>query len=137
MILFILLVIAYVTLVERPLGRTLAERRTRTSGAVEQARGAIAAAEAETAVYENKLRAARAEIAQERDRRLKQRQGERDRALGAARAQAQARVGTAKEEIEASVIAARQQLESAVDELGQRIVQALLPAPAGSARVSQ
>src|SRR6202161_995474 len=92
MILFILLVVAYSLLVQRPLERTLAERRTRTTGAMEQARGAIAAAETETAVYEDKLRAARAEIAADRDRRLKQRQAERDRALAVAREQAQGQV---------------------------------------------
>jgi F-type H+-transporting ATPase subunit b len=57
--------------VERPLERTLAERRARTSGAVEQARGAIAAAEAETTAYEEKLRAARVgNHGAERERRL-------------------------------------------------------------------
>ena len=56
MILFILLVAAYGVLVRRPLDRVLAERRARTSGAVEQARSAIAAAEAETTAYEEKLR---------------------------------------------------------------------------------
>jgi F-type H+-transporting ATPase subunit b len=43
-VLFITLVAAYGFLVRRPLDRVLAERRARTSGAVEQARGAIAAA---------------------------------------------------------------------------------------------
>src|SRR6202020_3532503 len=62
MVLFILLVAAYGLLVRRPLDRVLAERRARTSGAVEQARGAIAAAEAETSLYEDRLRAARSEI---------------------------------------------------------------------------
>ncbi len=56
MVLFILLVTAYGFLVRRPLDRVLAERRARTTGAVEQARSAIAAAEAETDVYEDKLR---------------------------------------------------------------------------------
>lgn len=137
MILFILLVIAYSTLVRRPLERTLAERRTRTSGAVEQARGAIAAAEAETAVYEDKLRAARVEIAAERDRRGKQRQAERDRALGAARQQAQVRVDAARQEIEGSVQTARTQLEAVVEELGQRIVRAILPSAGASPEVRQ
>jgi len=47
MILFILLVAAYGTLVRRPLDRVLAERRARTSGAVERARAAIAKAESD------------------------------------------------------------------------------------------
>ena len=59
MVLFILLVAAYGLLVRRPLDRVLAERRARTSGAVEQARSAIAAAEAETTEYEDKLRRAK------------------------------------------------------------------------------
>jgi F-type H+-transporting ATPase subunit b len=58
MILFILLVMAYGILVRRPLVRVLADRRARTTGAVEQAKGAIAAAEAETSAYEEKLRKA-------------------------------------------------------------------------------
>lgn len=137
MILFILLVAAYNVLVRRPLERTLAERRSRTIGAVEQARGAIAAAEAETAVYEDKLRAARAEIASERDRRLKDRQSERERAVASAREQAQARVAAAKSEIEASVEAACRQLDIAVEDLGQRIVRAILPAGAQGIEVQQ
>src|SRR5580658_1090231 len=91
-IFFILLIVAYGILVRRPLERTLAERRSRTTGAVEQARGAIAAAEAETAVYEDKLRAARAEIQAAREKRVKQWHGERDAALAEARAAAQGKV---------------------------------------------
>src|ERR1700760_314433 len=102
MILFILLVIAYSVRVRRPLERTLAERRARTTGAVEQARGAIAAAEAETAVYEDKLRAARAEVVAEREQRMQKLQAERESALKAVREDSQRRVRVAKDEIEAS-----------------------------------
>ncbi len=126
-ILFILLVLAYDLLVRRPLERTLEERRLRTTGAVEQARGAIAAAEAETAVYEDKLRSARAELLAERAARLKQRQAERESALVVAREAAAARVRLATTEIERSAESARQQIEASVAELGDRIVQALLP----------
>ena len=137
MLLFILLVIAYSFLVRRPLGRTLAERRARTTGAVEQARGAIAAAEAETAVYEDKLRSARQEILAERERRMRDRQAERERNLAVAREQAGERIRSAKIEIEASADAARRQIEDAVAELGDRIVQALLPHGAGTGEVRQ
>lgn len=137
MIFFVLLVVAYSVLVRRPLERTLAERRVRTSGAVEQARGAIAAAEAETAVYEDKLRAARQQLLAEREQRLRERQAERDRAVAAAREQAGQRIGTAKAEIEASAVAARRQIETAVGELGDRIVQTLLPKTAGTGEVRQ
>ena len=137
MILFLLLVAAYSVLVQRPLERTLAERRARTTGAVEQARGAIAAAEAETAVYEDKLRAARAAIAAERDVRLKQRQADRDRAVATAREQAQTRVAAAKGEIESAVVTARRQIDLSVEELGSRIVQAILPAGVSRTEVRQ
>src|SRR5580692_1274196 len=82
MVLFILLVAAYGLLVRRPLDRVLAERRARTSGALEQARSAIAAAEAETAAYEEKLRAAKAEIFKARELKLKQWSEEREAVLG-------------------------------------------------------
>lgn len=126
-ILFILLVIAYAFLVKQPLERTLAERRARTSGAVEQARGAIAAAEAETSAYEEKLRIARAEILALREQQLKRLNEERELALAGTRKQAQDHVRAAKLEIERSTAAAREQIEHAAAQLGEQIVQALLP----------
>jgi F-type H+-transporting ATPase subunit b len=102
MVLFILLVIAYGLLVRRPLDRVLAERRARTSGAVEQARSAIAAAEAETTEYEDKLRRAKTEIFQARDQKLKQWAAERDAVLAEVRKHTQERVLGARQEIEQS-----------------------------------
>ena len=81
MIFFVMLVTAYGLLVRRPLDKVLAERRARTTGAVEQARGAIAAAEAETTVYEDKLRSAKAEIFSLREQRLAAWQAERETTL--------------------------------------------------------
>jgi len=128
MVLFILLVAAYGVLVRRPLDATLAERRARTSGAVEQARGAIAAAEAETTVYEDKLRAARSEIMAARERRLQQWQKEREQALAEARGIAQERVKAARAEIEATSVGARKQIEEATAQLSEQILRAVLPA---------
>jgi F-type H+-transporting ATPase subunit b len=128
MILFILLVTAYGLLVRRPLQRVLAERRSRTSGAVEQAKGAIAAAEAETAAYEEKLRKAKAEIFAARERKLKQLNAERDAVIEQVRQQAQERILGAKQGIEKSVAEARKQIEVSSSELGSRILAAVLPA---------
>ena len=128
MVLFILLVTAYGLLVRRPLDKTLAERRARTSGAIEQARGAIAAAEAETAVYENKLRVARSEIMAARERRLQQWLTERDQALESARTAAQDRVKVARNEIESMSVGARKQIEEATAQLSEQILRAVLPA---------
>ena len=129
-VLFILLIAIYGFLVRRPLDRILAERRARTSGAVEQARGALSAAEAETAVYEDKLRAAKAEIFQAREKKLKQWSAEREAALGAAREATQARIKTARQEIEQGAVAARQQIEGLSAELSAQILRAVLPAGA-------
>ena len=128
MILFLLLVTAYGFLVRRPLDRVLAERRARTFGAVEQARGAIAAAEAETTVYEDKLRAAKAEIFAARDSKLKQWNQEREAALAQVRQSAQERVRGARHEIEQSAQEARLQLVRMSDELSSKILHAVLPA---------
>jgi F-type H+-transporting ATPase subunit b len=128
MILFILLVIVYGVLVRRPLERTLSDRRARTVGAVEQAKGAIAAAEAETDAYEEKLRRAKAEIFEARERRLKQWNAERDAAIEQARQATQERVRTAKQGIEQSAADARTQIESVSAELSSRVLSAVLPA---------
>ena len=128
MIFFLLLVIAYTFLVQRPLTKVLAERRARTSGAVEQARGAIAAAEAETAVFEEKLRAARTEILAAREQKVQQWQKERDAVLASAREAAQTRIRGAKQEIENSAAVARQQIATATDQLSESILRAVLPA---------
>ena len=137
MVLFILLVIAYGLLVRRPLGRVLAERRARTTGAVEQAHGAITAAEAETAVYEDKVRAAKREIFDARDKKLKQWAAEREAALDQARTATQEKVRGARQEIEQGIVGARQQIESASAELSAQILRAVLPAGIASAEASQ
>lgn len=128
MVLFILLVIAYGLLVRRPLDRILAERRKRTTGAVEQARGAIAAAEAETSAYEDKLRKAKAEIFQVRDQKLKQWNAERDAAIEQVRRSTQERILAAKLDIEQSATTARTQIEGMSAELSSRILSVMLPA---------
>ncbi|MDE1155447.1 MAG: hypothetical protein PW735_06910 [Acidobacteriaceae bacterium] len=131
-ILFTLLYVAYQVLLGKPLERTLAERHARTAGAVEQARGAIAAAEAETAVFEEKLRVARAEILAEREQRLKQWHEQKDAALAEARSLAKDRVVAAKKEIEASAVVARQQIEQATEQLSEQIMRAVMPQGGGS-----
>jgi F-type H+-transporting ATPase subunit b len=127
MVLFILLVIAYGVLVRRPLERVLADRRSRTTGAVEQAKGAIAAAEAETTAYEEKLRKAKTEIFEARDRKLKQWNAERDAALEQVRQAAQEKVRGARQGIEQSAADARTQIESVSTELSSRVLAAVLP----------
>jgi F-type H+-transporting ATPase subunit b len=137
MILFIMLVAAYGLLVRRPLNRILAERRARTSGAMEQARSAITAAEAETTAYEERLRAAKAEIFQARDQKLKQWNAEREAALAQVREHTQQRIRGARQEIEQSAQEARLQIVRMSDELSSRVLDAVLPAGVRPTEVAQ
>ena len=137
MVLFLLLVVAYGMLVRRPLDKVLAERDARTSGAVEQARSAIAAAEAETSVYEDKLRGAKNEIFQAREAKLKQWNSEREATLAQVRETTQAQVKAAREEIEQSGATARLQIEGLSSELSAQILRAVLPAGISAPEVTQ
>jgi F-type H+-transporting ATPase subunit b len=128
MVLFLLLVIAYGLLVRRPLDRVLAERRARTSGAAEQARGAISEAEAKAAEYEGRLRQARAEMFSAREKRLKQWAMERELALAEARAATMEKVLAAKGEIDRSVVIAQRTIEAMSSELSDQILRAVMPA---------
>jgi F-type H+-transporting ATPase subunit b len=127
-VLFLLLIVAYGFLVRRPLDRVLAERRARTTGAVEQARSAISDAEAKTADYEDRLRKAKTEIYSAREKRLKQWQSERDQALTEARTATSEKVQAAKGEIEQSVKIAELQIEGMSAELSEKIMRAVMPA---------
>lgn len=137
MVLFILLTAAYSVLVRRPLERVLAERKARTSGAVEQARGAMAAAEAETSAYEEKLRSAKREIFQARELKLKRWNEERDAAIAEVRAASQQRIQAARREIEESGAEARTKIESLSGELSSMILDAVMPGTAVTAEVAQ
>ena len=137
MILFLLLVFAYGVLVRGPLERVLAERRARTAGAIEQARGALAAAEADTSAYEEKLRAARAEIYKMREQKLKQWNAERDAALEQVRQSMQERIRTARQDIEQSAAQARKQVEGASEDLSERVLKAVLPGTIRPTEVAQ
>jgi F-type H+-transporting ATPase subunit b len=127
-LLFLTLVVAYGFLVRRPLDRVLAERRARTTGAVEKARGAISEAEVRTAEYEESLRKARAEIFTARESRLKQWNAEREQALAEARTATTQKVLAGKLEIEQSVVAAQRQIEGASAQLSEQILRAVMPA---------
>jgi F-type H+-transporting ATPase subunit b len=133
-LLFIVLVIAYRFLLQRPVAAMLKERRARTVGAVENAQRAIADAEAKAAEYAEKLRQARAEAYRLREQRLKQRNAEREAALEAARTAAAARVNQAKAELEAEAAHAREAIQAAGAELAAQVVRAVLPMAAGGTR---
>jgi F-type H+-transporting ATPase subunit b len=133
-LLFVVLVAAYQMLVQGPLNRTLAERRARTEGAVENAHKAIAQAEAKAGEYADKLRHARAEIFKMREQRAKQRNAEREAALDAARKASGVQVSQAKAELDVEAERAQQTIQGSVGELANQVVRAVLPLAAGSSR---
>lgn len=133
-LLFIVLVIAYQLLVQRPLSATLEERRARTEGAMDAAQKAIALAEARAAEYQEKLRQARAEVYKAREQRVKQWNSERDAALEAARKSAGAKVRQARAAVEEEAAVARQTIEASAADLAADVVRAVLPVTVGGSR---
>ena len=134
-----LLYAAYKVLVHKPLTRVLEERRSRTEGAVEKARADIAAAEARTAEYEQRLREARIAVfkAQEAQRQLALQK--RSAALVAARNRAQAQVDQERVSIEKAKAAAQAGLQQETQRLASEIIRIVLrpgsgQAPAGGGR---
>ncbi len=133
-LLFIVLVLSYQFLVQGPLTAVLAKRRALTEGAMEDARKAIAQAEAKTAEYTERLRQAKAAALKVREQRLKQWAAERDAALEAARKSAGEKVRQAKTALEAEAAAARQSIQGSIADLAGQAVRAVLPAAAGGSR---
>ncbi len=132
MILFLLLLACYTALVHRPLSRTLAERRERTTGAIERAHASIAVAEAKTQEYEAKLRAARVEIQQNREKQIAGWNAVRDQAVSEARAAASARVRAARAALAAESEQTRAGMSGAIDQLAGQIVATVLPRAAAA-----
>ena len=99
-ILLAVLYALYTTIVHKPLQRVLADRRSKTEGAVEKSRADIAAAEARTAEYEQRLREARAAVFRAQEARRQAALQVRASALNEARRRAQALVQAAKQDIE-------------------------------------
>ena len=126
-LIFVALVLSYKFILHDALVKTLAERRSRTEGAVERAHAAIAAAEAKAQEYEARLRAARAEIFRAREARVKTWNEERESALAEARHGARERVHGAKAELSAQAEASRKEIEQRTDALVADILKAVLP----------
>jgi F-type H+-transporting ATPase subunit b len=132
-ILLALLYALYTRIVHKPLQRVLAERRSKTEGAVEKSRADIAAAEARTAEYEQKLREARAAVFRAQEARRQAALQARAKALNEARSRAHAQVQAAKQDIEHDRAVAEKSLPAEATALAQEIVRRVLR-PAGAGR---
>ena len=127
-----LLYALYATMVHKPLRRVLEERRSKTEGAVEKSRADIAAAEARTSQYEQRLREARATVFRAQEARRKAALDARAAAMNAARSKAQAQVQAAKADIAKDRETAQAGLQGQAQALAAEIMRRVLdPAGAG------
>ena len=132
-IMLTLLYALYKAIVHKPLARVLAERRSKTEGAIEKSKADIAASEARTSEYEQKLREARAAVFRAQEAKRQAALQVRTNAMNEARNKAQAQVQAAKVDIERDRAAAEKGLQAEVASLAQEIVRRVLQ-PAGAGR---
>ena len=132
-ILLALLYALYSIIVHKPLRRVLDDRRDKTEGAVEKSRADIAAADARTSEYEQRLREARAAIFRAQEARRQSVLQDRTNAVNSARTRAQAQVQAAKKDIEADRAKAEAGLQGEAAALAQEIMRRVLQ-PAGAGR---
>jgi len=132
-ILLAVLYALYTVVVHKPLQRVLAERRSKTEGAVEKSKADISAADARTAEYEQRLREARAAVFRAQEAKRQAAMQARSSAVNEARNKAQAQVQAAKADIERDRAAAEKGLAAEATTLAQEIVRRVLQ-PAGAGR---
>jgi F-type H+-transporting ATPase subunit b len=125
-ILLTLLYALYSIIVHKPLRRTLEDRHSKTEGAIEKSRADIAAAEARTAEYEQKLREARAAVFRTQEARRQAALQARANAVADARTKADAQVQAAKKAIEADRLAAEGTLQKEAAALAGEIMRRVL-----------
>lgn len=116
----------YNLLVHKPLARVLAERRSKTEGAVEKARADIAAAEARTAEYEQRLREARLAVFKSQEARRQQALQARSAVATEARTNAHAQVEQARATMEKDRVAAQERLQAESGRIAAEIIRTVL-----------
>ena len=131
-VLLLLLYAIYQNLVRKPLERVLKERRDRTEGAALKARSDVAAAEARTQEYEQRLREAKVAVFKAQEARRQQAQQMRAQALTEARTKAQEQIRQARLAVEKDMEEARAGLQADAARLATDIIRTILK-PAGAA----
>jgi len=126
-IIFIVLLFGiYTAVVHKPMVKVLAERHSRTEGAIEKARADIAQAEARTAEYEQRLREARMTVFKSQEARRQLGLQARAAAVAEARAGAQGQVEKARAAIEQDKVAAQTGLQAESGKLAAAIIRTVL-----------
>jgi F-type H+-transporting ATPase subunit b len=123
---FVVLYLAYRLLVHNPLMKVLADRHTKTEGAIAKAQADIAAAEAKTAEYEARLREARLAMFKAQEARRKQLLETLSAAIAEARSKAEAQVKVAREEIQKEAAVAKSGLQAQAESLATEIIRSIL-----------
>jgi F-type H+-transporting ATPase subunit b len=104
----------------------LVERRSKTEGAVEKARADIAAAEARTAEYEQRLREARLAVFKSQEARRQQALQARSAVAAEARTKAQAQIEQARAAMEKDKITAQEKLQAESGRIAAEIIRTVL-----------
>ena len=125
-ILFVFIWILYRFIVHNPIVRALNERRSKTIGAVEKAKGDIAAAEQKTAEYERRMQEARVAVYKAQESRRHQILEQKIMAIAEARAAAESHVTTVREQIKKETEIAKVRVESESSKLATEIIRAIL-----------
>ena len=132
-ILFLVTYGAYNFILHRPLARVLEERHRRTEGAIEQARADVAAAEAKTSEYEQRLREAKMAVFKAQEARRQQALQARATAVAQARQLAGTQIDQAKKKIDQDVAAAKTGLQAETERLAAEVIRTVLK-PAAAAQ---
>jgi len=126
-IIFIVLLFGiYTAVVHKPMVKVLAERHSRTEGAIEKAHADIAQAEARTAEYEQRLREARMTVFKSQEARRQLALQARAAAVTEARTRAQTQVEGARAAIEQDKLAAQTGLQAESGKLAAAIIRTVL-----------
>ena len=125
-IIFLFLWVCYSIIVHKPLSRVLAERESKTTGAVKKAHADIAAAEQKTVQYEQRIREARLSVYKAQESRRQQVLEARTKAISEAREAAHRMVQRARVELEKEATVAKAKLQDEGSNLAAEILRIIL-----------
>lgn len=136
---FLTVYFGYRVIVHKPLLRVLQERYDKTQGAIERARADVAAAEAKTAEYEQRVREAKLSVFKALEARRQAAADSRTEIVNLAREQASAKLAEAEAAIDRDVQLAKAALKADAEKLSAEVIStvlrpALAQAPAGGAQ---
>jgi len=131
-ILFLVVFGAYRLILHKPLTATLEERHERTEGAIAKARADVAAAEAKTSEYEQRLREAKLSLFKSAEAKRQAAMQARASAVAEAREHAATQVKQAKARLEQETEAAKTGLQAETERLASEVIRTILK-PAAAA----